>query len=90
MASSSSNLANNLRIKCKFEHHDKKYEKCRIRCKYCDCFLEYTNFKDDLIEYKRLCCNKNDQNKCDEKLEERFFNIYRSSNHDNNKFVFLL
>ena len=21
-------------------------------------FLEYTNFKDDLIEYKCLCCNK--------------------------------
>ena len=56
MASSLSNLANNLseglhRIKCKLGHDDKKY-KCR------DCFLEYTNFKDDLVEYKCLGCNK--------------------------------
>ena len=29
-----------------------------IEYKYCDFFLEYTNFKDDLIGYKRLCCNK--------------------------------
>ena len=55
MASSLSNLANNLsegihRIKCKFRHDDKKCETCGIKYKYCDCFLEYTNFKDDLIE----------------------------------------
>ena len=57
MASSLSNLVNNLcegihRIKCKFEHDNKKCETCGIKYKYCDCFLEYTNFKDDLIEYK--------------------------------------
>ena len=33
------------------------------------------NFKDDLIEYKCLCSNKNYQQKFDEKLKERFFNI---------------
>ena len=27
----------------------KKCETCRIRYKYSDCFLEYTNFKDDFI-----------------------------------------
>ena len=59
-----SSLSNNLsegihRIKCKFEHDDKKCETCGIKYKYCDCFLEYMNFKDDLIEYKCLCCNKN-------------------------------
>ena len=27
----------------------KKCENCRKKCKYCDCFLEYTNFKNDLI-----------------------------------------
>ena len=48
-------------------------ETCRIKYKYCDCFLEYINFKDDLIEYKCLCCNKNYQQKFDEKLKERFF-----------------
>ena len=26
----------------------KKCETCGIKCKYCDCFLEYTNFKDDI------------------------------------------
>ena len=33
-------------------------------------FLEYTNFKDDLIEYKWLSCNKSYQRKLDEKLKE--------------------
>ena len=57
MASSLSSLINNIsegihRIKCKFGHHDKKCETCGIKYKYCDCCLEYTNFKDDLLEYK--------------------------------------
>ena len=59
MAKSLSNLANNLsegihRIKCKFRHNDKKYKKYRIKCKYCDRYLEYANVKDDLSEYKCL------------------------------------
>ena len=95
MASSLSNLVNNFsegihRIRCKYAHDDKKYETCEIKYKYCNCFLEYMNFKDDLIEYKCLCCNKNYQHKFDEKLKERFFNIYKFSNHDNNKFTLLL
>ena len=57
---------------------------------YCDCFLEYINFKDDSIEYKSLCCNKNYQQKFDEKLKERFFNTYKFSNHDNSRFILLL
>ena len=28
----------------------KKCETCGVKLKYCDCFVEYTNFKDDLIE----------------------------------------
>ena len=61
MASSLSNLVNNLsegilRIKCKVRHDDKKCEICGIEYKHWCCFLE--NFKDDLIEYKYLCCNK--------------------------------
>ena len=95
MASSLSNLVNNFseglhRIKCKLEHGDKKRETCGIKYKYCDCFLEYTIFKDDLIEYKCLSCNKSYQRKFDEKLKERFFNTYKFSNHDNNKFILLL
>ena len=86
MASSLSNLVNNLSdgihsIKCKYGHDDKKCETCRIKYKYWNCFLEYTNFKDDLTEYKCLCCNKNYQRKFDEKLMEQFFNAYKFSNH---------
>ena len=71
MASLLSKLVINLsegihRIKCKYRHDDKKFETCGIKYKYCDCFLEYTNFKDDLIEYKCLCCDKYQQ-KFDEK-----------------------
>ena len=32
----------------------KKCETCGIRYKHGDCFLEYANFKDDLIEIKDL------------------------------------
>ena len=66
MARSLSKLVNDLsegihRINCKFEQDDKKCEKCEIKYKYCHCFLEYTKFKDDLIEYKCLVCNKSCQ-----------------------------
>ena len=57
MASSLSNFVNNLsegikRIKCKLRYDDKRCEKWEIKYKHCGCFLESTNFKDDLIEYK--------------------------------------
>ena len=58
---------------------------CGIKCKYCDCFLEYKNFKDDLIQYNCLYCNK-----FPVKLKERFFNTCKFSNSDNNKFILLL
>ena len=84
MASSLSNLVNNLfegirRIKCKYVHVDKNCEACGIKYKYRDCFLEYKNFSDDLIEYKCLCYNKNYQHKFDKKLKEQFFNTYKFS-----------
>ena len=40
-------------------HDDKKIGSCGNKYKDYDCFLEYTNFKDDSIEHKCLCCNKN-------------------------------
>ena len=78
MASSLSNIANNLsegihKIKCIYGHHDKKCETCGITYEICDCFLQYTNFQDYLIEYKCLYC-KNYQPKSDEKLKEQFLN----------------
>ena len=95
MASSLSNLVNYLaegihKIKYKHVHDDKKCKTCGFKYKYCDYFLEYTNFNDDLIEYKCLCSNKNYQQKFDKKLKERFFNTYKFSNHDSNKFILLL
>ena len=95
MASSLSNLVSNVsetinKIKCKYQHNDKKWETCEITYEVYDCFLVYTNFKDDLIEYKCLCCIKSHQQKSDEKLKERFLNTYKFSNHDNNKFILLL
>ena len=57
---------------------------------YCDCFLKYANFKDSLIEYKCLSCNKSYERTFNEKLKERYFNTYIFSNHHNKKFIFLL
>ena len=37
--------------------------------------MEYTNSKNDLIEYKYLICNRNCQIKFDEKLKEQFLNF---------------
>ena len=77
MEGSLSKLVNNLsqglcRIKCKLEQNDKTCETCEIRYKHCDCFLEYTDFKDDLIEQKYLTksCNKIYQQNFNEKLKE--------------------
>ena len=71
MASSLSNLVNNLSegihtIKCKYEHNEEKSETSRIKHKYCNYFLEYLDFEDDLVKYQFLCCNKNYQDKFDE------------------------
>ena len=53
-------------------------------------FPRIYKFKDDLIKYKCLVCNKNWQTTFKKKLKERFFNTYKFSNHDNNKFTLLL
>ena len=60
MASSLSNLVNNFsegihKIKCKYRHNDKKCKTCGMTYKVCNRFLEYTNFKDYLIEHNCLC-----------------------------------
>ena len=94
MASSLSNLVNDLserihEIKCKYGHNDKKLETCRIRYKYWNWFLEHTDFRDDLREYKCLCCNKNYKQKFDENLQKRFLNTYKFSKHGNNKFTLM-
>ena len=95
MRSSLSSVANNPsektdKIKSKFGHNDKKCKTCGITCKVCNCFLEYTKFKDDLRDYKCLYYNKNYQQKLNKKLKKQFFNTYNFFNHDNNKFILLL
>ena len=64
--------------------HEQENRTCKIKQKYYDTFLEYTNFEDDLTEFKCLSWYKNYQQKFHGKLKENFFN------HDNNKFVLLL
>ena len=49
----------------KYKPDNKKCETCVSKYKYCDCFLENVNFKDDFIEYRHLCCNKNYQQNFD-------------------------
>ena len=66
MASSLSNLADNIP-----EGIDK------IKCKDCDCLLEYESFKENLMKYKCLSCNKDYSNKLDEKLKKRFKNTFK-------------
>ena len=80
-------MKNNLLIRRR--HDDKKFKIFGIKYKYYDCFLAYTNFKNDLKEYKCLCCNRNYQQKFEEKLRELFFK-HTGSNRENNKFILLL
>ena len=95
MASSLSNLVNNLaegfhKIKCKYGYNDKKCETFRIKYKHSNCFHEYASVKDDLIEYKCLCCNNNYQKKFDENLRKSFIDTYKFFHQDINKFILLL
>ena len=79
MASSLSNLFYNL---AEGNH--------KIKCKDCDCFLEYESVKDNLIKCKCLYSNKNYLNKIDEKSKKRFKNTFTFSKNDINKFILLL
>ena len=71
MTSSLSNLINDFaegihNTECKYRHNHKKWETCGIKYKDRDYFLEYTNSKNDLIEYKCLCYKKDYRQKFDE------------------------
>ena len=61
-----------------------------IKCKDCDCFLEYESVKDNLIKYKCLSCNKSYLNKIDEELKKQFKNTFKFSDNDINEFILLL
>ena len=86
MLSSFSNLVNNVAERI-HRIHNKKYEKCGTKYKYCGQFLEYSNIKDDLIEYKIYVQTKIIKN-FDENLI--FCETYKFCNHDNNTFISFL
>ena len=95
MASSLSGLVNNLaegvhKIKCKYEHNNKKIEPCGVRYKDCEWCLKYPSVKNYLIEYKYIYCSKICQKKFDENLKKRFANKYKFSNNDTNKIILFL
>ena len=57
MTSSLLSLINNLaerihKIKCKLKRDLKIWEPYHIRYQYGNCFLEYTNFQDELLKHK--------------------------------------
>ena len=62
----------------------------KIKCKDCDCCLEYESVREDLINYKCTSCNKDYSNITDEELKKRFKNTFKFSNNDINKFILLL
>ena len=63
---------------------------CKIKCKDCDCFLEYESVRVNLRKYKCTSCNKDYSSKFDEELKKRFKNTFKFSNNHINKFILLL
>ena len=61
----------------------------KIKCKDCDCFLEYDNVKDNSIKYKCPSSSKDYLNKIDEELKKRFKKTFKFSNNDINKSLLL-
>ena len=50
-----------IELNVNIKHDNEKCGTCGIKYKNCECFLEYINFKDNLIKYNCLCCNNNYQ-----------------------------
>ena len=68
----------------------KRFKMSGIKYKDCECCLEYSNVKDDLIQCKYLCCNRNYQSKFHGNLIRRYTNTYKSFNQDISKIFILL
>ena len=88
-----SNLVNNLakgfrKIKCENER-DNNAKRLKLHTKIATAFLNTPNVRDNLIEYKCVCSNKNYQKEFDENLN-RFLIHTNLCNHDINKFILLL
>ena len=61
------------KLKCEYGHDDKKVTLAENNISIKTVFLNTQTFKDDLAEYKFLCCKKSYQKKFDEKLNEWFY-----------------
>ena len=80
MTSSLSNLVDNLAD----EIH-------KVKCKDSDCFFEYENVKDNLIEYKCFSCSRDYSRRLiKNKIKKAISNTFKFSNNDINKFILLL
>ena len=92
MASLLPNLVNNLAMELiKLNvNTDTMIKTCGTKYKDCECCLEYTNFNENLIKYKCLCCSNNYQKTLDENLKKQFFHTHKFSNYDVNRFILLL
>ena len=62
----------------------------KIKCKACNCFVEYESVNDNLIKYKCCSCNKNYSNKIDKKFKKQVKNTFRFFTHNINNFILLL
>ena len=62
----------------------KTVKRVEINSEDWESFLEYTSVKENLIECKCLCFNKNYLKRFDENLKIRFSNTYKFSSHDIN------
>ena len=62
----------------------------KVKCKACDCFLEYESDKVNSIKYNCLTCKKDYWNKIDKEFKKRFKTTFKFSNNDTNKFILLL
>ena len=62
----------------------------KIKCKDCNCFLEYESDKDNSIKCECLSCNKNYSNKIDQESKKQFKNTLKFSNNDVNKLILFL
>ena len=61
----------------------------KIKCKICNCLLEYKSVNDDLIKHKCLSCNNIYSNKIDERFKKAV-QEYKFCNKDINKLILLL
>ena len=67
-----------------------KHVELNISIATVECTLEYTNFRDDLIEHKCLYSKKIINTSLMKTWKNYFFNTYKFCNHDNNEFILLL